>query len=356
VSRPAANEKALHDLINSSGLKPRENSRSWIFDCPKCGKEKKLFLLKTNGNFACWVCKDTIGYKGAPEYALTDLLNRSVTDLKRILYGESAIRSTQYLVTNLRDFFAEDDEMDEDAGELQEVLWPIDYYPIDHKFSGRGLAYLQGRGVSLELAQKYGVRYCPPSRRVIFPIQYQGKLYGWQGRAVFDTETYDPETGKTDSVPKVLTTKGLQKESLFMYMDNLGGEHAVLTEGPMDGIKADLCGGNVVSMGKAVSAQQVGLLRNSGVKRIYLALDRDAATEIYRVAREFYDVETYLMLAPRPWHDHGEMEPEGVLETFRQAQLFNNAVLIDGIDTDFEAVQARALRWQKRGDRGRRTR
>lgn len=347
------NVGALTDLVESSGLKTRGNSRSWIFDCPKCGKRDKLFMLKENGNFVCWVCKETIGFKGAPEYALTEILNRPLSDLKRILYGEQAIQSQQFLVTKLKDFFGDEDEVDEDAGEIQEQVWPVDFYPIDHKFSARGLTYLQSRGIDLNLAQKYGLRYSPPTRRVIFPIQYQGKLYGWQARAVFDTDSYDPETGETSSVPKVLTAKGVRKEHMFMYMDNLVGDHAVLSEGPVDGIKADLCGGNVVSMGKAVSAQQVGILRNSGVKRLYLALDRDAATEIYRVAREFPDLTTYLMLAPRPWHDHGEMLTTEVLDTFNKAEVFTGAKIIDSIDDDFDSLYARSIKWKRSNARRR---
>lgn len=350
-----ADPRALDELVRASGLSFRENSRSWMFTCPRCGKEDKLYMLKANGRFVCWVCKEVDGFQGRPEYALTELLARPIKALRKVLYGIEDPQAVPFLEIQLQDFF-DDDEVDEDACQLEELVWPPDFYPIDHKFSARGLAYLNGRGVSLDLAKSYELRYCPPQRRVIFPIQSQGRLYGWQGRAVMPTEYEDPETGETFTTPKIVTPLGVKKERMLMFADRLlGSDHVIICEGPLDAIKADLCGGNVATMGKAVSMAQINTLRNSGISKVYLALDPDASNEVLRVLREFSpsDFETYVLRPPEPFKDLGEMSPEDVLLLFRGAERINAGRIFAFVETDIETLDRRRLRWQDRFRRGR---
>jgi DNA primase len=331
--------EVLADLIQSGGAPYRENSVSYIFTCPRCQKANKLYLRKGDGRFVCWVCKETEGFQGRPEFALTELLGVPLKELKSKLYGTEDPQATIYLEFRVKDFFADDDEVDLDADELQWVLWPLDCYEIGHRFAAKGLAYLEGRGVSAEMAARYGLRYCPPQQRVMFPIESGGTLYGWQGRKVGPTEFVDEETGETTSIPKVTTLKGVRKESTLMFADRLrDSEHAVVCEGPMDGLKADLCGGNVVTMGKAVSRQQIALLHNAGIRKVYLALDPDAANEIMRLVREFSDLEVYDMRAPEPFKDLGEMTPGDVLEVFRRARRITAANLVTYVERDFDRL------------------
>lgn len=345
--RPA-DKKALNELVRASGLPFRENSRSWIFTCPKCEKPDKLFMFKETGRFVCWVCKETEGFMGSPEYALREMLGIPLGVIRRKLYGFEEQQAQLYLTVHLRDFFGEDDEIDEDAGELEIVAFPPDFYPIDHKFAYRGLAYLQGRGIGLDLAQKYGLRYCPPERRVIFPITSEGNLYGWQARFIEPSEYMDPETGDIYKTPKIITPKGVKKENTLMFMDNLHGyEHAVVTEGPVDGIKADLCGGNVVTMGKAVSRAQINLLLNCGLKRIYLGLDPDAGLEILRLTREFSELENYLLLPEAGQEDLGASSCEGVLQSFLSAPRINNAQIFAFVERDWNLITQRVVRHER---------
>lgn len=342
-----ANTAALYELVKSSGLPHGENSRSWIFTCPKCEKDK-LFMFKETGRFVCWICKETEGFMGNPEYALRELLGQPLSVLRRKLYGFEEQQAQLFLDVRLKDFFGDDDDVDEDAGEMEIVAFPPDFYPIDHKFAIRGLTYLQGRGISLELAQKYGLRYCPPDRRVIIPITSSGNLYGWQGRFIEESEYMDPETGDVYRTPKIITPKGVKKENTLMFIDNLQGhEHAVVTEGPFDGMKADLCGGNVVTMGKAVSKAQIQLLLNCGLKRIYLGLDPDAGLEILRLTREFADLENYLLLPEPGKEDLGASSCEGVLASFQNAPRINNAQIFAFVERDWGVISKRILRHQR---------
>lgn len=345
--RPA-DKKALNELVRSSGLAFRENSRSWIFTCPRCEKADKLFMFKETGRFVCWVCKETEGFMGSPEYALREMIGMPLALIKKKLYGFEETQAQLFLNVQLRDFFGEDDEIDEDAGELEILTYPPDYYSIDHKFAIRGLEYLQGRGISLELALRYKLRYCPPERRVIFPIESEGNLYGWQGRFIEASEYLDPETGDTFRTPKIVTPKGVRKEWTLMWMDNLQGyDHAVVTEGPVDGMKADLCGGNVATMGKAISQQQINILRNCGLKKIYLGMDPDAGLETLRLTREFHDLQCHLLLPPEGYEDLGASSCEGVLSSFKVAPRINNAQIFAYVERDWGTITKRILRHQR---------
>ncbi len=335
----AINRSALEDLISRTSH--RQNSKSWIMTCPKCGKSDKLYMLKGSGRFCCWICKETEGFQGAPEYAFAALLNMSVKAVKKLLYGEIEIQGTVHLNLQLKDWFDDDEEVEE-AVELQPRGWPIDYHPIDHRFSKRGLDYLQQRGVSLEIAKMYDLRYSPDERRVIFPISSQGTLYGWQARSILPSVIETPN-GDVQTV-KIMTTKGLPKEHTLMYVDRLqGSQHAVLTEGPFDGIHAHWCGGNVVTMGKAVGKYQIGILRNAGIKRLYLGLDRDANDEIARIASEVGgEMELFLLFPPENYQDLGATPLETVHQAFLNAPRYRRGQMLSYAD-DFETVYKRRL-------------
>ena len=303
----------LKEIVEGSGVSLRQNTKSFIFTCPRCNKKDKLYIRKSDGKFVCFVCVESEGrFKGHCEYALAELLGQPVGELRRKLYGgDYDTRTTEELLSfQLIDFYGEDDEVTEDVtSTLPTLPWPMNFLPIAHPQAARGLRYLeQERGIPLLLAQAYGLRYCPPTRRVIFPIEVQNRLVGWQARSIVGAE------------PKILGNTDLRRDVTLMFGDRLqGSKHAVVCEGPIDGIKAHLCEGNVVTMGKAISDAQLKAIRNSGVERVYLAIDPDAAAEMARITHELGDLELYHLLPARGRKDLGEMSPGAVLDQFRQA-------------------------------------
>lgn len=346
------NKQALLDLVAKSGRLSKQNSRSWIFDCPLCNKKDKLFMLKESGHFVCWTCRVTQGFAGRPEFAFVEMVGLPLSEIKALLYGDQKFRSPLHIHFNPRDFYGDDDDFDEDAGVLQEMAYPYDFYPLDHKFAARGLKYLtEERGISLELAREYRLRYCPSTRRIIFPIEIEGKCYGWQARAVFQTDGFDEETGAEFHAPKILTPKGVQREWMWMFQDRLqGAKHAVVLEGPVDGIKAHLIGGNIVSMGKIISPTQLSILKNSGVEKIFLGLDPDAAREAAEITRKL-GVPTFDLRPPpgalswdgkKPAKDLGDMSPEGVLAASLVAPE-RGCKLYSYVESDFEKLQRQML-------------
>jgi hypothetical protein len=334
TTSPRIDTEILRSFIENSGLFFDENSVSWIFTCPRCSKSKKLYLRKRDGRFVCWRCKETDNFQGRAEYALSELTGQSFGDVYRFLYGDIPLRADSTFDARIEDFFGEDDEIDNEAFEHEVIKWPHDFYPIeDENFGKRGADYMRSRGVPLRLQQEYGLRYSPELRRVFFPIGERGLLYGYQGRLIVPHEYIEEESGEKKEVPKILSSKGVHRDRLLMFSDRLEGcDHAVLTEGPVDAIKAHYCRGNVATMGKEVSRHQIRLLINSGVKRVYIALDPDASESIERLVTEMNgDVELYEMIPQKLGMktDLGAMRFEDVYELFLSAKPFHTRLFVD---------------------------
>lgn len=328
----AANPEALKKLIEDSGVSYRTNKRSYIFTCPRCQKPGKLMMLKESGRYICWVCAETSAFKGRPEFALRELLGMDIKRLQELLYGTggaAALDPEGLFQVSLHDFYGDDPVPQDVQEQVKGLRFPLDFYPIDHKHSANGLKYLEGRGIPLDVAKEYGLRYCPVQRRVIFPIQVGPKLVGWQARAIFDT-SWEDDQGFIRSAPKILTTG--PRDAVVMFQDNLeGSDHAIICEGPVDALKCHLAGGFVATMGKVVSERQIEIVRRSGVKKVYIALDPDAGSEAMRLTRAFADMRLYRLLPARGFKDLGEMTAEGVLRQFQEAPRIYPGMLFTGL-------------------------
>lgn len=326
--------------IEDTGLSYRQNTISFIFDCPKCLKKDKLYVRKRDGRFVCWFCKEQDGYQGRPEFAFADLTLTPIELVREALYGRAAATDEDYFDLKLPDWFGEGDDIDEDAVAFETMQYPYYYCPILHPFSERGREYLAYRGISLELADLYDIHYSPRDRRIIFPVKLGGRLVGWQSRTVVNHRTWSEEKQDYVEFPKMLSSKGIPTAHTVMFADRLRGEkHVVVCEGPIDAIKAHLCGGNVATMGKAIgpgqveairhperlTRQEVGQLRYAGVERVYLALDPDAARETTRLVREFSDLEVYVVRPAAGCKDIGEMSLDGVRDAFLSAKRVSTA-------------------------------
>jgi hypothetical protein len=312
--------KALEDMLKEHALIQGQTNRSWILKCPICSKDK-LYMLKETGLFVCWVCKDSDNFSGDPEFALTKLTSLPIKEIQGILYGETVkVPDTKYMNLDLKDLYDYVEEEPE-LPVLPTIGWPEDYFGIDLPESMPGLQYLLTREVPLWMATEYGLRYSPSKRRVAFPVRRDGRLVGYQARIIVPHEWVDKATGVKMAVPKILTSKDLDREHCLMFEHRLEGlTHCVLSEGPVDAIKAHLCGGNVATMGKSVSRGQLELLRRRGITRFYLAMDPDAAASTAKLVEELADTETYQVLPPPHREDLGASTFEEVLDCFRAAR------------------------------------
>lgn len=315
-------EKQLASFVKNSGLSYKQNSSSYIFTCPRCSKKEKLYIRKKDGRFVCFYCKDTYRFFGRCEYAFSELLGSEVNSIKKELYGDDFFSKPlpQFLQITWK---TEKDDRSFPTP-LQSVYWPLETYSLEHPFALPGLTYLKKRGISLALAQEYQIRYWPLYQRVLFPVYHFGYLYGWQGRIIHNKQVLDRTSGKIIQSPRLLSSPHLPKSELVMFEHRLvKGGHIVICEGPVDAIKAHLCGGNIATMGKVISKQQIALIKSYRPSKVYLALDPDAAQETNRLLQEFAEYECYLLYPPPKYKDLGEMTVEEVFEVFKAAPRIN---------------------------------
>lgn len=310
-------------IEGESGLSFRKNSVSWIFSCPRCEKKDKLYIRKRDGKFICWFCSETQGYRGKyPDVALADLSGETIATIRERLYGDDiALPAFLGQIEYIGFYNPKNESVSREEFGPEPMWWPFNHFELTDRKAAKGLAYLESRGIPLEVAQRYHLRYAPHETRVVFPVELEGVLYGFQKRYILPTSGI--VDGIAYEIPKILSSTDLPREHMLMFADRLTvGGHCVLTEGPIDAIKADLCGGNVAAMGKAVTRGQLDVIRERKIKKVYLALDPDAADEMMRLVRTLSpEMEVYEMMATgkgaKP--DLGAMDYQDVYELFRGA-------------------------------------
>lgn len=296
----------LSKFIKDAGISYKQTSNSYIFTCPRCSKRDKLYIRKQDGVFICFYCHENNHFSGKVEYALSEILNLSVGEIRQQLYQKEFVKrpAPLYLDVQTNQEIVEENKQET----FMPLSWPFESYPLDHPYSVKGRAYLESRGIPLTIALQYRLRYFPQQSRVLFPVYHQHRLYGWQGRIVSNVQ------------PKVLSSKNLPTSHLVMFEDRLQPRQPmVICEGPVDAIKAHLCGGNIATMGKMVGKNQIELLLSYQPSKIYLALDPDAANETNRLLQEFGEYECYLLWPSKGKKDLGELSFEEVYELFKEA-------------------------------------
>ena len=136
------------------------------------------------------------------------------------------------------------------------------------------------RNYPLEMLRQWGVGYCSSAiprfvaagNRIIFPIWFNGKYVGWQGRYIGDLPDWK-------GVPKYYTMPGLKKQRMLYNFDRaVLGSCAVLVEGVTDAHSVGAAG--MATLGSSVSATQCQLLAmNFTGKPIILLYDPEAEVE-----------------------------------------------------------------------------
>jgi hypothetical protein len=302
---PPLKVEALRELIEGGGEPFKQTPRSYVLWCPETScKRQKLHVEKTTGLGKCFRC----GFKGWASYVLARVYGRSSEELEQLLYGIVSAGTLIEQGFTVPDFWGE--EQAEDALLPSTPTYPPEMAPdpmwVDLETSEVAVNYLAQRGLPLDLAKYYGIKFHPADQRVVFPVVVDGLLRGWQGRYIHKTEVV-AESGRVIRIPKVITTGKLGKECL-MFQDRLVGSRvAVLTEGPFDALKCHLIGGNVATMGKDVSTRQLDIIVRAGVKRLYVGLDPDADRETVAIVRKLNGiVEMRRLLPPAHRDDLGD--------------------------------------------------
>jgi len=315
ADHPPLKQAALRELVEGGSAPFKQTARSYILFCPEPNcRRQKLHVEKTTGMSKCFRC----GFRGWANWVLARVYGKSAEELDQLLYGVTTVGTIiDAGLIHMTDFWGEEEA--ETALLPTEPTYPApmerspDWCDIDEPMSAAGREYLEKRGIPLALAREYGIGFDPAEQRVLIPVVVEGQMRGWQGRYVHDTEFV--RNGRVVHIPKVMTVGKLGKEC-FMFQDRLAGRGAaVLTEGPFDALKCHYLGGNVASMGKDVSPRQLDILVRSGIKALYVGLDRDADRPVGSIVRALHGVVRLLRLLPPPHRDDlGDCTFEEVVE------------------------------------------
>ncbi len=290
----------LEVMLGRAGGYRREGS-ALVVKCPRCGSDKLHFRigqidqqvrqrLKAEQlyafRFSCFsgACA---GWGGRPEFALAELLGISVGAARQELTGDGGL----VVYSRREDPFQERPELLEPA-QAPTVEWPHQFIPLGQPGSEPGTAYMESRGVPVEIAQQYGVRYSVIDRSVAFPVEVQGRLLGWQLRLAIP-HVWVGEDGTKHTSNKATTSPGLQRAQ-WMFGDRcLGSRLAFALEGPLDAIKAHLVGGNLASMGKVITTSLLRALAAYPWEELCIGLDAGTRAESDKLLYEFDQVIKY---------------------------------------------------------------
>jgi Zn ribbon nucleic-acid-binding protein len=311
------------EIIEEEGLSYKERQRTIYTMCPQCNQDDKLSILKDNGATICY--RGSCNFKGWFEDWLSLTAQISTKEARERFRGQA--RMTSYDI--------EEDEEEAPKGP-EPIEWPLDYLvPIGSQIYPEGRQYLEGRGIPQAVAERYGILYAPDlatrqlwGRRVYIPIIRSGKVYGFQARAI-------------DPVPsnlRMLNNEGFPRAFMLMFEDKIKAcDHVIICEGPITALKFDRCGGNVATMGKVVTEGQLEIIRASRPKRVYVALDDDAAPEIMKLVKQFM-VPVYWVDVPESARqrcqasgkkaDFGECTFDECVQAIKDSQLVDETFLV----------------------------
>jgi hypothetical protein len=294
----------LELFFEKHNVKPKKaNARSYIFDCPACGGNEKLYIEKSSGRSICFKHKT----EECPT-AKTGIIH-TLHLLSEVPHRIIKEELSDKIITTQEEVLSLEDEVDlEIENQKKKELSPIDVKqlpfdckPIDWPEAKEGLDYLTGRGLDLETLKRQNVMYSNRYRRVIFPVIMNGEMYGWQGRAV-----------DKNNPLRMYNLPGEWKTKTLMFFDNLkGSDKAILAEGAISALKFSKVGGFVATMGKVISQKQIDMVLDLGVKKVYLALDPDAINEMEDLTKRLlmqtkYKVECFLIKVPVDKEDFGD--------------------------------------------------
>lgn len=148
--------------------------------------------------------------------------------------------------------------------------------------------YIRERGITLEASSRLQIGYDPVTNRIVFPHFWDGKLVGWQQRAI----PPDPRwPGSDPQRPKYKNSTGFPKsESLYGVQWLADSRTIIVVESPMSVARAhSLSLANVVAtFGAKVGQAQIDFLKS--FRDVVLWFDADYAGKLAerKVAKKLY--------------------------------------------------------------------
>jgi len=248
----------LVTLVNSVLGTGKATSRgNYAYNCPICKHHKPKLEInmtedaKGENRWHCWVC-NARGKKLYQLFKVIEISPEVLSELKTITkYTGPVVENT--------------------TPTEQKVTLPKEYKPLTDihpsNIIGRhAYSYIKSRGITDEDILKYGIGYCETGRyanMVIIPsYDENGKLNYFTGRS-FDKNS-------SVSYKNPIVSRDIIPFELFVNWDL----PLILCEGPFDAIAIKR---NVIPLlGKNIQTKLMKKIVKSSVKKIYIALDKDA--------------------------------------------------------------------------------
>jgi DNA primase len=184
----------------------------------------------------------------------------------------------------------QDDDLRAEVDRLEQMINDRGGYSVElPSYSSRVLTpwsfihpYLHERGIDSDTASRMQIGWREDDNRIIIPHFWDGKLVGWQARAIPDRPGQWPGTATPN--PKYRNTSGFPKADTFFYDHSRPfptGGTVLLVESPFSVIKAASLGVQIpvlASFGAKVSAIQTRMLFE--YDRVVLWADPDPAGQL----------------------------------------------------------------------------
>jgi hypothetical protein len=278
--------------------------------CPFCGNaDTSMHMgLRLDVKFPAWGCFRNRKHGGRdPAYLVAKLLNIHIVAAKALIEIDAPpIDDFDSAVERLRE--PATTAHTPSKHKPRTLTLPKECRPLSDCgiYAGQFITYLAERGFgkdALDVATTYGLTYALTGEqawRLVLPIELDGQLIGWTGRAI-----------RPGTLIRYKTSSGFGKD-VVMQRPRPATVIAI-TEGPLDYLKLDYYGRPFgvracATMGTAVTAEQLAVLRamRKDGTRLVMVFDQTAMAENISIADEIGA--TWARL-PDGIKDPGELSP-----------------------------------------------
>jgi len=242
-----------------------QTSEGWKADCPKCGRQKKLYWNEAK---QCGICFHA-GCAWSRGVYLKRALAHFTTDGLVVPHAPEVVESSKD----------------------SEVKLPEEFRLIrdfDRSMSETLYAYLISRGIPISVAKAANIGYCESGRfwgYLIFPLlNDEGEVVYWQARRFKNRE------------PKFYNPKASNKSELvYRISSSIRPRRIIVVESIINALTLESVGtaGSTCIMailGKTISEKQIqyAMQFEKRLTEIIVALDGDARSEAVDIAEKFW--------------------------------------------------------------------
>ena len=290
-------------------------------ECPDCGKsDKKCFVHKEKKFYHCYSC-DSKGGLFTLLSAVESLPKKAVfiREIQKIDVDKCHEKNID--IEDLFKFDLLSYEEPPKEVELFEVQFPLNFVDLNLGDGSEQSQYAIRRGLDVNTIREFGVKYSLSEKRLVFPFYHKGRLVGWQGRDITDT----------NEIKALTKPDGFLKEYFLYNWDRIpdDAKYITIVEGPIDLIKARFFN-PVALLGSSLGKYHISMIlgkRNLSV--VFLALDPEEdekRQKIFDKLSPFFKVYDVRDL-PFSRDDIGECTVEEVAESLAKSQLYDDVYL-----------------------------